>query len=60
LVLETDFSLTAKKVTCALARLASASCLTMITVDNGQELISKEMDSWTYRNTGRLDFIRPG
>jgi putative transposase len=53
--------LTAKKVTSALARLASERKLpTMITVDNGSEFISKEMDSWAYRNGVRLDFIRPG
>lgn len=61
LALEADFSLTAKKVTAVLARLGSERKLpAMITVDNGSEFISREMDSWAYRNGVRLDFIRPG
>jgi putative transposase len=31
-----------------------------ITVDNGSEFISREMDGWAYRNGVALDFIRPG
>jgi len=31
-----------------------------ITVDNGSEFYSREMDSWAYRNGVKLDFIRPG
>ncbi len=32
----------------------------MITVDNGSEFFSKEMDAWAYRRGVKLDFIRPG
>jgi putative transposase len=32
----------------------------IITVDNGSEFYSKEMDSWAYRRGVQLDFIRPG
>jgi putative transposase len=32
----------------------------VITVDNGTEFHSKEMDSWASRNDVRLHFIRPG
>ncbi len=31
-----------------------------ITVDNGSEFTSKELDAWAYRNQVRMDFIRPG
>ncbi|MFD2257892.1 DDE-type integrase/transposase/recombinase [Luteolibacter algae] len=31
-----------------------------ITVDNGSEFYSREMDAWAYRNGISLDFIRPG
>lgn len=31
-----------------------------ITVDNGSEFYSQAMDSWAYRNSVELDFIRPG
>jgi len=31
-----------------------------ITVDNGSEFYSQEMDAWAYRNEISLDFIRPG
>lgn len=31
-----------------------------ITVDNGSEFYSQEMDHWAYRNEVELDFIRPG
>ena len=31
-----------------------------ITVDNGSEFYSREMDTWAYRNGVELDFIRPG
>ncbi|RYD60756.1 MAG: transposase, partial [Verrucomicrobiaceae bacterium] len=31
-----------------------------ITVDNGSEFYSQEMDSWAYRHGIELDFIRPG
>lgn len=32
----------------------------MITVDNGSEFTSKELESWCYLNDVKLDFIRPG
>jgi putative transposase len=31
-----------------------------ITVDNGSEFYSREMDAWAYHNGVDLDFIRPG
>lgn len=31
-----------------------------ITVDNGSEFASKELDTWSYLNDVKLDFIRPG
>lgn len=31
-----------------------------ITVDNGSEFTSKELDTWSYLNDVKLDFIRPG
>jgi putative transposase len=30
-----------------------------ITVDNGSEFYSQEMDTWAHRNEVELDFIRP-
>jgi len=32
----------------------------VITVDNGSEFFSREMDSWAYRHGVQLEFIRPG
>lgn len=61
LAIEADFSLTGRKVTAVLDRLALTRSLPKtITVDNGSEFISKEMDSWAYRRGIQLDFIRPG
>ena len=31
-----------------------------ITVDNGSEFTSRELDTWGYLNDVKLDFIRPG
>ena len=31
-----------------------------ITVDNGSEFTSRELDTWSYLNDVKLDFIRPG
>jgi putative transposase len=31
-----------------------------ITVDNGSEFYSREMDAWAYQHGVKLDFIRPG
>jgi len=61
LAIEADFSLPARRVTAVLNRLAATRGLArIITVDNGSEFFSKEMDSWAYRNGVQLDFIRPG
>lgn len=58
---EADFSLTARKVILCLDRLKVTRGLPkVITVDNGSEFYSREMDSWAYRNGVQLDFIRPG
>jgi len=60
-ILEADFSLTGKKVSEALERLAKRHGYPKtITVDNGTEFISKAMDLWAYENHVKLDFIRPG
>jgi putative transposase len=61
LAIEADFSLPARRVTAVLNRLAASRGLArIITVDNGSEFFSREMDSWAYRNGVQLDFIRPG
>jgi putative transposase len=61
LAIEADFSLPGRRVTAVLDRLATTRTLPKtITVDNGTEFISKEMDSWAYRRGVQLDFIRPG
>jgi putative transposase len=61
LAIEADFSLPGRKVAAVLDRLALTRTLPkIITVDNGTEFISKEMDSWAYRRGVQLDFIRPG
>ena len=59
LVAATSFS--GKKVAAALDELAGERGYPkVITVDNGSEFYSKEMDAWAYRRGVRLDFIRPG
>ena len=61
LAIEADFSLTGRKVADVLERLVfERGTPKIITVDNGSEFYSKEMDSWAYRREVRLDFIRPG
>jgi putative transposase len=61
LAIEADFSLPARRVTAVLNRLAATRELPQtITVDNGSEFFSREMDSWAYRHSVKLDFIRPG
>lgn len=61
LVIEADFSLPGRRVTSVLDRISMVRSLPkIITVDNGSEFISKEMDSWAYRRGVQLDFIRPG
>ena len=61
LAIEADFGLNGRKV----ARALDAAAVTRgypktITVDNGSEFYSKEMDSWAWLHGVRLDFIRPG
>ena len=60
-VIAVDTSLNGKKVAATLDALAeSCGYPKTITVDNGTEFYSKEMDAWAYRRGVRLDFIRPG
>jgi len=59
--LEADHSLTGKRVTRVLDRLALLRGLPdVITVDNGPEFISKALDLWAYENNFKLRFIQPG
>lgn len=61
LVLEANFSLRAPDVVNALARLRDRGRVPkVITVDNGSEFSSKDLDAWAYVNGVKLDFIRPG
>lgn len=58
---EVDYSLNSGKVISCLDRVKYSHGLPKaITVDNGSEFYSREMDSWAYRNNVKLDFIRPG
>ena len=60
-VLEVDHSLTGKRVTRVLERIALIRGLPdVITVDNGPEFISKALDAWAYANGVKLNFIQPG
>jgi putative transposase len=60
-VLEVDHSLTGKRVTRVLDRIALTRKLPeVITVDNGPEFISKALDLWAYENGVKLRFIQPG
>jgi putative transposase len=60
-VLEVDHSLTGKRVTRALDRIALTRGLPeVITVDNGPEFISKALDLWAFENNVKLRFIQPG
>jgi putative transposase len=61
LAIEADFGLNGRKVAKALdAVAATRGYPKMITVDNGSEFYSKEMDGWAWLHGVRLDFIRPG
>lgn len=61
LLLEADFSLKAPKVVAALEQLCQGGRRPQaMTVDNGSELVSKDMETWTYLRRVTLDFIRPG
>jgi putative transposase len=61
LALVADRSLTGVKVAEALNRVLQHRQRTpqAITVDNGDEFVSREMDAWAYAHDIRLDFIRP-
>jgi putative transposase len=60
-VLEADHSLTGKRVSRVLERMALTRGLPeVITVDNGPEFISKALDLWAYENNVKLRFIQPG
>ena len=60
-VLEVDHSLTGKRVTRVLERIALTRGLPeAITVDNGPEFISKALDLWAFENSVKLRFIQPG
>jgi putative transposase len=60
-VIAVDTSFNGKKVASTLDQLAvTLGYPKTITVDNGTEFYSKEMDAWAYRRGVRLDFIRPG
>jgi len=59
--LEVDHSLTGKRVTRVLDRIAMTRALPeVITVDNGPEFISKALDLWAFENNVKLRFIQPG
>jgi putative transposase len=61
LVCETDFSLPARRVTAVLTRLAVERGLPeWIRLDNGPELISKELEAWAAKNKVELRHIQPG
>ncbi len=61
LCLKAGFSLKGKDVVCELQRLAARGRKpAIITVDNGTEFTSRELETWAYLNDVRLDFIRPG
>lgn len=60
-VLEVDHSLTGKRVTRLLERIALTRGLPeAITVDSGPEFISKALDLWAFENNVKLRFIQPG
>lgn len=60
-VIEVDTSLTGHRVVRVLEWLSEVRGLPeAIRVDNGPEFISKALDEWAYRNSVKLDFIRPG
>ena len=61
MALTAGFSLRAGNVVGTLDELKrQGRCPEAITVDNGSEFTSKELDVWAYLNHVRLDFIRPG
>ena len=61
LSLEADFSLSGRRVVEVLERLIRTRGVPkIITVDNGSEFTSQDLDAWAYANGVQLDFIRPG
>lgn len=61
LALKAGFSLRGKDVADELSRLAASGRKPkLITVDNGSEFTSRELEMWAYLNDVKLDFIRPG
>ena len=61
LALHADRHLSGRKVAQVLEGLGQQRKLPReITVDNGTEFFSKDMDAWCNRHGVRLDFIRPG
>lgn len=61
LLLAADFSLKAPKVVAALEQLCQGGRRPQaITVDNGSECVSKDVETWPYLRKVKLDFIRPG
>lgn len=56
-----DVSITGKRVTRVLDELAATGGLPEeITIDNGPEFISNDLDQWAFERGVRLHFIRPG
>lgn len=61
MALSPGFSLRGKDVVAVLQRLAARGRKPkVITVDNGSEFTSRELETWAYLNDVQLDFIRPG
>ena len=61
LALRAGFSLRGKDVVGVLQELAASGRKPqLITVDNGSEFTSRELETWAYLNDVKLDFIRPG
>ena len=58
LCLKAGFSLKGKDVVAELQQLGRKPAV--ITVDNGSEFTSRELETWAYLNDVKLDFIRPG
>jgi len=60
-VIAVEKSFSGKKVGTVLDELgAERGYPKTITVDNGSEFYSREMDAWAYQHGVKLDFIRPG
>jgi putative transposase len=61
LALRAGFSLRGKDVVEVLRRLAAYGRKPeVVTVDNGSEFTSRELETWAYLNDVKLDYIRPG